>query len=217
VTAATRTVGPYRVYKINAPKVRRLLQLFAGLVVFGFALGLSVEAALGVNPWTVFHGGMAERLPITIGMAIVLVGLTLLLSFPLIDEPIGIGTAMNVAVIGVIVDLTLWVLPDFESMPMRIVGIALAPVLIGLGSGLYIGAGLGPGPRDGIMTALERRGVPVWLARTGIELSALIVGVILGGDAGWGTLWMAGTVGIWVQLFLRPLRIDAVEPLVARK
>ncbi len=208
---ATRDFGPYRIYRINAPRQRRILQLLTGLVVFGFALGISVEAMLGVNPWTVFHGGLSARLPISIGLAIVLVGLLLLLTFPFIDEPIGLGTALNVAVIGFVVDLTLWIVPDLESMVARVVAIAIAPILIGLGSGLYIGAGLGPGPRDGVMTALERRGIPVWLARTGIELSALTIGVILGGDAGWGTLWMAGSVGFWVQFFLKRLRIDRIE------
>ncbi len=208
---ATRDLGPYRIYRINEPRQRRILQLLLGLIIFGFALGISVEAMLGVNPWTVFHGGLAERLPISIGVGIVLVGLALLLTFPFIDEPIGLGTALNVAVIGFVVDLTLWIVPDLESMVARVIAIGIAPVLIGLGSGFYIGAGLGPGPRDGVMTALERRGVPVWLARTGIEFSALIIGIILGGDAGWGTLWMAGSVGFWVQLFLRRLRIDPVE------
>lgn len=205
---ATRQVGPYLVYLVREPRQRRLVQVLSGLVVFGFALALSVEAALGVNPWTVFHGGLSNQIPITIGQAVVLTGLLLLLSFPFIDEPVGLGTLLNVLVIGMVMDLSLALIPDLTSMPARVIALALAPVLIGLGSGLYIGAGLGPGPRDGLMTALERRGLPVWLARTFIEASALVTGFLLGGDVGWGTLWMAGSVGIWVDLFLRRLRID---------
>lgn len=207
---ATRRVGPYLVYRIRSPRQRRFGQVLTGLIVFGTALALSVEAALGVNPWTVFHGGVANQLPVTIGQAVVLTGLVLLLSFPLIGEPVGLGTLLNVLVIGTVMDVMLAVIPDLTSLPVRIVALGVSPVLIGLGSGLYIGAGLGPGPRDGLMTALERRGVPVWLARTFIEASALVSGFLLGGDVGLGTVWMAGSVGVWVHLFLRRLRIDSL-------
>lgn len=206
---ATRAVGPYLVYKIREPRWRRTVQVLAGLTVFGIALALSVEARLGVNPWTVFHGGVANRTPFTIGQMVIVTGLVLLLIFPLINEPVGLGTLLNVTVIGVVMDITLNLIPELTSFAGRLAAIGAAPVLIGVGSGLYIGAGLGPGPRDGLMTALERRGVPVWLARTLIEATALVCGFVLGGDVGWGTVWMAGSVGIWVDLFLRRLRIDS--------
>lgn len=205
---ATRDVGPYRVYRIEAPKAQRLSRLVFGLGFFGIALGLSVEADLGVNPWTVFHQGLSEILPISIGTAIILTGLVILIIFPIIDEPIGIGTLLNVTLIGIFVDITLAVLPDLETLPARILALGVAPVLIGVGSGFYIGSGLGPGPRDGIMTALTRRGLRVSIARTLVEATALIIGFLLGGRAGWGTLYMAGTVGFWVQTFLRRLRLD---------
>lgn len=204
----TRKVGPFHVYKIRPPKRRRLTQLCIGLVIFGLALGLSVEASLGVNPWTVFHGGLAIHTPLSIGAAVLVVGAILVLSFPIMGEPIGIGTLLNVAVIGMVMDLTLFIVPDLTSLPVRIAALAIAPVLIGVGSGFYIGAGLGPGPRDGIMTFLQGRGLPVWLARSSIEFTALVFGALLGGDVGWGTIWMAGSVGFWVQLFLARLRID---------
>ena len=204
----TRKIGPYQVYRVRDPRNQRVSRLLVGLGFFGVGLGLSVEADLGVNPWTVFHQGLAERLPISIGVAIILTGLIILLIFPTIDEPIGLGTVLNVALIGIFVDVTLAVVPDLSSLPIRILSLAVAPVLIGLASGFYIGSGLGPGPRDGIMTALERRGLPVAIARTAVEFTALIIGIVLGGRAGWGTLYMAGTVGIWVQFFLRRLRID---------
>ena len=204
----TFAVGPFDVYRIRQPRSKRLVYLFLGLTIFGVALGLSVEAAVGVNPWTVFHGGLEKHLPITIGMAVLFVGLVLIMSFPLMKQPIGLGTLMNIAIIGPIMDLTIFLVPDLTSLPARIAAIVVAPMLIGLASGFYIGAGLGPGPRDGIMTALERRGFPVWAARAAIEVSALILGAILGGNVGWGTMWMAGSVGIFVQFFLRRLRID---------
>ena len=205
---ATRKVGPFLVYQIRQPKCRRLTRLCIGLVIFGFALGLSVEAGLGVNPWTVFHGGLAIHTPLSIGAAVLAVGAVLVLSFPIMGEPIGVGTVLNVAMIGMVMDLTLVIVPDLTSLPVRIGALAIAPVLIGVGSGFYIGAGLGPGPRDGIMTFLQGRGLAVWLARSSIEFTALIFGALLGGDVGWGTIWMAGSVGFWVQLFLARLRVD---------
>lgn len=206
----TRQVGSYIVYRIREPRRRRYVQVIAGLVVFGVALGLGVEAELGVNPWTVFHGGVASRTPLAIGQVTILTGAVLLLVFPLIRQPVGLGTLLNVVVIGAVTDLTIWIVPDLTSLSLRILALGVAPVLIGLASGLYIGAGLGPGPRDGLMTALARIGLPVWLARTVVEASALVFGFVLGGDVGWGTLWMAGSVGIWVDLFLRRLRIDSI-------
>lgn len=207
----TRKIGPYLVYRMREPKAQRLARLLVGLIFFGVALGLSVEGDLGVNPWTVFHQGLAQRLPISIGTAIIVTGIVILGVFPLIDEPVGIGTVLNVLIIGLVVDLTLAIVPDLNNLIPRILALGIAPVLIGVGSGFYIGAGLGPGPRDGIMTAIERRGVRVSVARTMVEVTALVVGLILGGRAGLGTLYMAGTVGFWVQWFLRRLRLDSLS------
>jgi len=206
--ADTRKFGPYLVYRIRDPRGQRVGRVLVGLVTFGVALGLSIEASLGVNPWTVFHGGLAEHLPLTIGTATILTGALLLLTFPVFGEPVGVGTVLNVAVIGIVTDATIAVVPDLTSLMARLAALLVAPVLIGVGSGLYIGAGLGPGPRDGAMTALERRGVPMAAARTAIESSALFAGWLLGGDVGVGTVWMAASVGIFVQFFLRRLRID---------
>ena len=212
---ATRQVGRFLVYTVRDPKQRRIVNLLIGLVLFGIALGLSVEAGLGVNPWTVFHGGLSNHTPLSIGSAVFIVGLILILSFPAMRQPLGIGTLLNVAIIGPVIDLTLWVVPDLTALPLRILALAVAPILIGLGSGFYIGAGLGPGPRDGIMTFLQRRGLPVWLARASVEFTALVLGLLLGGDVGLGTIWMAGSVGFWVQLFLARLRIDP-EPAIGK-
>ena len=186
----------------------RLSRLLPGLVLFGVGLALSIEADLGTNPWTVFHTGAADRLGISIGTMVIATGLILVLSFSPLREPMGLGTVLNVLVIGPVIDIVLAVIPDLTSLPVRLAALGVAPICIGLASGLYIGAGLGPGPRDGIMTAIERRGVKVSIARTIVELTALGAGVLLGGKAGFGTLYMALTVGFWVQVFLRRLRID---------
>ena len=204
---ATRKIGPYQVYRVRQPKAERISRLLVGLPLFGIALGLSVEADLGVNPWTVFHQGLSQQLSISIGVAIIVTGLVILMIFPVIGEPIGLGTVLNIVLIGVFVDISLAVIPDLDSLVARVLALGVAPILIGLGSGFYIGSGLGPGPRDGIMTSLERRGLPVSVARTAVEFTALIIGIVLGGRAGWGTLYMAGTVGFWVQFFLRRLRL----------
>ena len=117
---ATRKLGPYQVYRVRAPHVQRVARLLFGLLFFGVALGLSVEADLGVNPWTVFHQGLAERLPISIGVAIIVTGLVILASFPLFDEPLGLGTLLNVTLIGIFVDVTLAIIPDLDSLIARL-------------------------------------------------------------------------------------------------
>ncbi len=193
---------------LRSPVALRLSRLLPGLMLFGVGLALSIEADLGTNPWTVFHTGAADRLGISIGTMVIATGLILVLSFSPLREPMGLGTVLNVLVIGPVIDIVLAVIPDLTSLPVRLAALGVAPICIGLASGLYIGAGLGPGPRDGIMTAIERRGVKVSIARTIVELTALGAGVLLGGKAGFGTLYMALTVGFWVQVFLRRLRID---------
>lgn len=209
-SSSTARFGPFDVYRIVEPRRRRLVQVVPGLVLFGAAMALTVEAALGVDPWTVFHDGVAQRTGLTIGTITVLVGLTILALFPLFGQPIGLGTLLNALLVGPSIDVTRWLLPELTSMTARVIALGLAPVVLALGSGLYLGAGLGPGPRDGLMTALHQRGVSVWLARGGIEFSAVAVGWLLGGDVGLGTIWMATAVAALVDVFYRPpLKIDA--------
>ncbi len=211
VSQDDRTLLGFQVLPLRNPIPRRLLQLLPGLVLFGVGLALSIEADLGTNPWTVFHTGAADRLGISVGTMVVVTGLVLVLGFIPFKESLGLGTVLNVLVIGPVVDVMLFILPDLTGLFPRILALGVAPICIGLASGLYIGAGLGPGPRDGLMTALSRRGLSVSIARTIVELSALTTGFLLGGKVGLGTLYMGLTVGFWVQLFLKRLRIDA-EP-----
>lgn len=202
-------VGPFKVLPLPEPQLRRVVQLLIGLVLFGVALSLSIEANYGTNPWSVFHVGAGDRLGLSVGTMVIITGAVLLILFAPLREPLGIGTVLNVALIGPALDATSALLPDLTSTPSRLAAIFFAPILLGLASGLYIGAGLGPGPRDGLMTALERRGLKIWLARTVVEVTALTLGWILGGPVGLGTIWMAASIGWWVQVFLPRLRIKS--------
>ncbi|WP_293682531.1 hypothetical protein [uncultured Phenylobacterium sp.] len=181
----------------------RLAQLFLGLGLFGVSIGLMVRAGLGLGPWSVFHQGLADQLGLSIGLVTNAVGaLTLLLWIPLRQRP-GIGTVANVLVIGTVADLTLWIVPPLEGLPLRTGLLLFAIALNGVAGGMYIGAGLGPGPRDGLMTGIVRlTGWRVAPVRTGIELTALAFGWLLGGTVGLGTVIFAFAVGPLVGLFL---------------
>jgi len=204
----TRPFAGFLFLPIAPPHARRIIQLVAGLCLVGISIALTIEAVLGNSPWTVFHEGAAEQTGISIGATVSLTGVLLLCILWFMKEPLGLGTVLNVVVIGPIVDLTLAVVPDLENIAARLVLLGISPVILGLGSGLYLGAVLGPGPRDGIMTGLNRRGIETWKARTAIELSALGIGILLGGTAGLGTIWMAIAVGPCVQFFLPWFRIE---------
>jgi uncharacterized membrane protein YczE len=182
---------------------RRLLQLLLGLSLYGASMALMVRAGLGLDPWDVFHQGLAGRVGLSIGLVVNIVGAAvLLLWIPLRQWP-GIGTIANVLVIGTAMDLSLLVLPDLDGLPVRSAGLALAVVANGVAGALYIGAGLGPGPRDGLMTGLARRtDWPIRRVRTGIELTVLAAGWLLGGTVGVGTVLYAFAIGPLVQIFL---------------
>lgn len=199
---ATHRFAGFHVLPFRAPRPRRGTQLFVGLTLFGVALAMAIEASFGTNPWTVFHQGASDRLGITLGTAVVLTGLAILGGMWALGEPLGLGTVANVATIGPVADIALWAIPDIETLWIRLLLIIGAPIVLGLGSGLYLGAGVGPGPRDGLMTALSRRGVATWKARTIVEVCALGAGWLLGGEVGLGTAWMAVAVGPSVQFFL---------------
>jgi uncharacterized membrane protein YczE len=189
---------------------RRLPRLLPGLVSCGVGLALMVLADLGLGPWEAFHQGVSERTGIPIGTTGILVGFAVLLGWiPLRQRP-GIGTVCNVVLIGLVIDATLAAAPDAHGLPLRSALLAAGIVLMGVGSGLYIGAGLGPGPRDGLMTGLAERGHSIRLTRTAIELSALIAGWALGGTVGVGTLAFAVGIGPLVQLFLGRLSIPSL-------
>lgn len=177
---------------------RRLFQLFWGLILYGFAMALMLRAGLGLDPWDVLHQGIAPRLGLSFGMTVNLIGaIVLLLWWPLRQRP-GIGTISNIVVIGTAVDISLLILPTPEGLAMRATWLVVGIVLNGIAGGAYIGAGLGPGPRDGLMTGLCRRtGWPVKWVRTAIEIGVLAIGWMLGGTVGMGTILYAATIG-WI-------------------
>lgn len=192
--------------------LRRLPRVTLGLFFFGAGIALMVEADLGLGPWDVFHQGVEGKTGIAIGNVIIITSVFVLLGFIPLREKLGLGTLMNVVLIGLSVNLTLALLPDVSALPVRVGLMVAGPIVIAIGSGLYIGGGLGPGPRDGLMTGLARRGIDVWKARLGIELVVLLVGLILGGTAGIGTVWFALGIGPMVQFFLPRLTMaDSAE------
>ncbi len=187
---------------------RRLAQLYAGLVLYGVSIALQVRAGLGLDPWDVFHQGVSDHTGLSFGTVVILTGAGVLLAWiPLRQRP-GIGTISNVIVLGVVADATLAVLPEAGSAPVGWAMLLAGVGLNGLASGAYIGAGLGPGPRDGLMTGLVRRtGGSVRIIRTTIEVSVLAVGVVLGGTIGPGTLIYALSIGPLIHVFLPPLTV----------
>lgn len=184
--------------------------LLVGLIGYGTSMAMMVRAGLGLDPWDVFHQGLTLHTPLTIGLASAVVGVVVLLAWiPLRNRP-GIGTIANVIVIAVTVDAVLAVLPAPTAMPVRIAMMVGAVVLNAISTVLYIGAGLGPGPRDGLMTGLvARTGLSVRLVRTCIEATVLAAGWLMGGTVGVGTVLYAFGIGPLVQLFLKltPRRI----------
>ncbi|ARF82600.1 YitT family protein [Kitasatospora aureofaciens] len=174
-----------------------------GLTLYGVSMALMLRSGLGLDPWDVFHQGLQRVLGLTVGAWVTICGaLVLLLWIPLRQRP-GVGTVANVLMIGAAMDLTLGLVGGPHGLPGRVALMAAAVVLNGVASGLYIGARLGPGPRDGLMTGLHRRtGRSLRLIRTGIELTVLAAGLLLGGTAGVGTVVYALLIGPLVQLFL---------------
>jgi uncharacterized membrane protein YczE len=177
--------------------------LLIGLIGYGLSMAIMVRAGLGLDPWDVFHQGLAERTGMTIGIASAVVGVVVLLAWiPLRNRP-GIGTVANVVVIAVTVDAGLAILPEPSNLAVRVAMMLGAVLLNAVSTVLYIGAGLGPGPRDGLMTGLvARTGLSVRLVRTTIEATVLVVGWLLGGTVGIGTVVYAFGIGPLVQLVL---------------
>ena len=193
----------------------RLVQLFLGLILYGVSASLMVLSRLGLNPWDVFHQGLAKHTGLAIGTWSILVGLcVLLLWIPLRQRP-GIGTLGNVVFIGGTMDVVLGHVSPPHGIAVRIVCLGAGVFLNGVATGAYIGAGLGPGPRDGLMTGLAARGHSIRVVRTGLEASVLAIGWLLGGTVGLGTLLYAVAIGPLAHVFVPLFAREAVpEPLL---
>jgi uncharacterized protein len=195
-----------RVPSLWRPGPGRLLRLVLGLACFGAGEGLVVVSALGNSPWTVFAEGVSVQTPLSVGLATIATSfLVLLLWVPLGVRP-GLGTVMNALLVGAFIDLTLLAVGDPSGLAVRSALLLGGIAMVGLGSGLYLGASLGPGPRDGLMTGLHARtGLPIAPVRGGIEVTALVAGALLGGTFGVGTLAFAVLIGPAVALGIRLL------------
>jgi uncharacterized membrane protein YczE len=187
---------------------RRLTQLALGLALYGCSTALLVRSELGLPPWPVLHQGLAKMLGVTIGTTTICLGLLLLLSWiPLRERP-GLGTVGNVLLIGVALDAALRVVPEVDALAVRITFAVAGIVLTGVATAAYIGVRLGPGPRDGLMTALVRRSThSIRLVRTSIEAVVLVVGILLGGTIGVVTVAYVVAIGPLTQFFARYLVI----------
>jgi uncharacterized membrane protein YczE len=200
---------------VPPPRPRRLTQLYAGLVLYGFSDALMLLAGLGVDPWDVFHQGLSRRFGLGVGTWAIIVGaIVLALWIPLRQRP-GFGTVSNVVVVGLVIDLCLATIPTPHGLTLRIVTLLAGVGLNGVATGAYIGAGLGPGPRDGLMTGLAARGHSIRVVRTAIELTVLVVGWLLGGTVGIGTVVYALAIGPLAHIFIPLLRIDEPAPIGA--
>ncbi|MEU8799880.1 hypothetical protein [Spirillospora sp. NPDC048819] len=186
---------------------RRLVQLYVGLALYGLGIALQVSSGLGNDPWDVLHQGLSRRFGLSIGAWIIIAGALVMLAWiPLRQRP-GIGTISNVVLIGVFADLFLWLLPTPEALGVRWAYLVIAVLVGGFATGCYIGAGLGPGPRDGLMTGIAARGHSIRVVRTGIELTVLATGWLLGGTVGIGTLLYAVAIGPLTHVLLPALTI----------
>lgn len=187
--------------------IRRFFQLWLGLFLFGFSITLMIRSGLGLASWDVFHQGLSNHLGIPFGWVVVGISvLVLLLWIPLKQMP-GLGTICNAIGIGTIIDGCLGFVPSVSGLAARIAFLLAGVLINGIGTALYIGAGLGPGPRDGLMTGLAKRGISIRVARTGIELTVLAIGWVLRGDVGIGTVLYAVSIGPLVHHLLPLLTV----------
>ena len=183
--------------------IARIAQLLGGLALFGVSIALIVRAGLGVMPWTVLEQGLKRTVGLSIGIWSILIGVLLLIVSRWLGQRPGLGTLANVVLIGVVIDVTLVVLPPLEGLPLRIAVLVLGILLNGVATGAYIGAGLGPGPRDGLTTSIAARtGWSLRLTRTSVEVAVVVLGVLLGGQLGVGTVIFALSIGPLMHFFV---------------
>lgn len=193
--------------------VERLARCAFGLFLFGLGITFFIRAQLGLAPWDVFHTGVSDKTDVAVGTIIIVVGVFLLLLWiPLRQRP-GVGTIMNALEIGLVVNLTKPIIGEPDHIVGRLGLMVAGLVIVGLGSAIYIGSGLGAGPRDGLMLGLSTRGISIRLARTLIELTVLVTGIVLGGPIGLGTVAFALGIGPLVQVLLPRFDIRSSEPI----
>ena len=191
---------------------RRLIQLIIGEVFFGAGIGLMLRSGLGLPPWDVLHQGLAIRFGLTVGIWSILISFVVLVFWIPLRERYGIGTLLNAIIIGVMIDVTAALVPEASNTWWAVSMMVSGILLVAITSGMYIGANLGPGPRDGLMTSIARRGPSIRLTRVILEVTVLVTGVLLGGTFGIGTVLYALLMGPLVQIFLPRWTINTGRP-----
>jgi uncharacterized membrane protein YczE len=187
---------------------RRWVQLLLGLFLYGIAIAMMIRAAIGISPWDVLAQGISLRTGIPFGLVTNLVGGVVLLLWIPLRQRLGVGTVLNALLIGPSAEVGLWLIPLQDDIWVRILLFAGGLLLLSVATGLYIGARFGPGPRDGLMTGINKKyGVRIWIVRTSIEVVVLVIGWILGGNVGIGTLAFALLVGPLVHIAMPILRV----------
>lgn len=182
-----------------------------GLVCFGVGISLFFKAGLGTAPWDVFHAGFAKFAKMPVGLVIILTGLAILLLWIPLKERIGLGTVLNAIIIGIVVDLVKPRIPDASELWLQVLMVLVGTTIIAIGSGFYIGSGLGEGPRDGLMVGLSKRGISIRVARTAVEAAALGAGLLMGGRVGFGTIVFLVLIGPLVQFFMPRLALPPLD------
>lgn len=195
---------------------RRWVQLLVGLFLYGIAIAMMVRAAVGVSPWDVLAQGVSLRTGIPFGYVTNIVGGVVLLLWIPLRQKLGIGTVLNALLIGPSAEVGLWLIPTQHTLWVQILLFTGGLLLLAVATGLYIGARFGPGPRDGLMTGIHARfGIRLWIVRTALEVTVLIIGWILGGNVGFGTLAFALLIGPLVHrtipFFMAPAALSTPE------
>ena len=205
-------VDPITTQPLRDRTLQRSLRLLGGLVLYGVALAALVRARLGLDPWTVFADGLSKVTGWTLGTVTVVVSLGLLLLWiPLRQRP-GVGTLANAVVVGLVLDGALRVIPMVSALPIRVVLMCVAILGVAVATGLYVGAGWGPGARDGLMTGLAAKGIPILIGRTVVEVTVLVIGWLLGGSVGVGTVLFALSMGALVSRTLPAMTVRRQSP-----
>lgn len=192
---------------------RRWVQLMLGLFLYGIAISMMLRAAVGISPWDVLAQGVSLHTGIPFGFVTNIVGGVVLLFWIPLRQRLGVGTILNALLVGPSAEVGLWLIPEQTNLWFQIVLFAAGLLLLAVATGLYIGARFGPGPRDGLMTGIHTRfGIRLWIVRTSLEVFVLIIGWILGGDVGFGTLAFALLIGPLVHMTIPFLMVPAARP-----
>jgi len=188
--------------------LRRVPQLLVGLFLYGIGIAFIVRGVLGAAPWDVLTQGIATHLPLSFGtITIIVSGIVLLMWIPLRQKP-GVGTVLNALLVGPAADVGFLIIPETDVLWLRVIFFTIGLIVLAGATGMYIGTHFGPGPRDGLMTGLHRvTGRPIWLVRTALEVSVVLVGWLLGGNVGLGTVAFALLVGPMCQFFMRVFEV----------